>query len=39
MGKTQLSVALSMEARRLGLRVAFTTVALITTLANEIFEN
>ena len=39
-GKTHLSVALGMEACRLGLRVAFTTAAaLITTLGKALYEN
>ena len=39
-GKTHLSVALGMEACRLGLRVMFTTAtALITTLGKALYEN
>jgi DNA replication protein DnaC len=39
-GKTHLSVALGMEACRLGLRVAFTTAAaLITILGKALYEN
>ena len=39
-GKTHLSVALGMEACRLGLRVAFpTAAALITTLGKALYEN
>ena len=39
-GKTHLSVALGMEACRLGLRVVFTTAAaLITTLGKALHEN
>lgn len=39
-GKTHLSVALGMEACRLGLRVSFTTAAaLITTLGKALYEN
>ena len=39
-GKTHLSVALGMEACRLGLRVAFSTAAaLITTLGKALYEN
>jgi DNA replication protein DnaC len=39
-GKTHLSVALGMEACRLGLRVTFTTAAaLITTLGKALYEN
>ncbi len=39
-GKTHLSVALGLEACRLGLRVMFTTAAaLITTLGKALYEN
>ena len=39
-GKTHLSVALGLEACRLGLRVTFTTAtALITTLGKALYEN
>lgn len=39
-GKTHLSVALGLEACRLGLRVQFTTAAaLITTLGKALYEN
>ena len=39
-GKTPLSVALGLEACRLGLRVAFTTgTALITNLGKALYEN
>ena len=39
-GKTHLSVALGIEACRLGLRVTFTTAAaLITTLGKALYEN
>ena len=40
MGKTHLSVALGLEACRLGLRVMLTTAtALITTLGKALYEN
>lgn len=39
-GKTHLSVALGLEACRMGLRVTFTTAAaLITTLGKAVYEN